>query len=162
MASRDAAAGRELPAWCCAVGLGATLAVLFPAFYPGASDSFPLSTYPMFSRQRGNLVLSSVVGREPDGTARTLPPELVASGEVLQTKVLIEAAGRGGARALARLCSEVATRAAGGAASGLASVEVVRRQYDPVRYFEGAAEPLAEHVLARCPLPVARDGVAPR
>ena len=55
------------------VGLGATLAVLWPLTAMD-QDSFPISSYPMFARPRGQPTLYAVVGRASDGSEVRLPP----------------------------------------------------------------------------------------
>jgi hypothetical protein len=143
------------------VGLGAPLAVLVPCL-PGAPDSFPLSTYPMFTRSPGIPTLHALVGVTPAGAEQRLPPALVASGEVLQTKVMIERAVAQGPRAMATLCESIAERvAAASDAPGIQFIDVVRRRYDPVAYFVSGAAPLEQSRLLRCSVP-RRSGVDPR
>jgi hypothetical protein len=143
------------------VGLGLPLAVLSP-IWPGAADSFPLSTYPMFARPRGQPTLYTMVGLTPDESERRLPPELLGSTEVLQAKVLIQRSVAGGAEAMAQLCQTTAARTA--QAPGLADVRelsIVARRYDPVDYFVRGPVPLEQATLLRCPVPPATAGRAP-
>src|SRR5687767_8124168 len=93
------------------VGLGTTAVMLSP-LVTGAPDSFPISTYPMFARARGKPVFEVVVGVAADGRETPLPAALVASGEVLQTKVMISRSVAGGPAAMADLCQSVAARVA--------------------------------------------------
>ena len=60
------------------VGLGLTLAVLSPLTAMD-EDSFPISSYPMFARPRGQPTLYAVVGRAADGSEVRLPASVVAS-----------------------------------------------------------------------------------
>lgn len=143
------------------VGLGLPLAVLSPA-WSGAADSFPLSTYPMFARPRGQPTLYTLVGLAAGGSERRLPPELVGTTEVLQAKVLIQRSVAAGAEAMAQLCQTTAARAAN--APELADVQalaIVARRYDPVDYFVRGPFPLEQETLLRCDLPQPRDRRVP-
>lgn len=134
------------------VGIGVPLAVLSPVF-SGAADSFPLSTYPMFSQPRGQPTLYAVVAQMSDGRQQRLSPELVGSKEVLQAKVLIQRSVDGGPGSMAELCRGTAARVASAAGFGAASgVAIVRRQYDPIGYFTSGPAPLAEQTLHECPV----------
>lgn len=116
-------------------------------------DSFPVSTYPMFAGQRGHPTFHRLVAVLEDGSRLTVPPEHVASTEVLQTKVLITRTVRRGNKAMRRLCQEVAgnierdTRFA-----GARRVEIEEVRFDSIRYFTEAREPIAAKILARCPI----------
>ena len=135
------------------VGLGATLVVLSP-LAAMHDDSFPISSYPMFARPRGQPTLYSVVARAGDGSERRLSPSWLGSSEVLQAKVLIQRSVEAGPQATRALCRSVAERiAATPEASDLRSVEIVRRRYDPVAYFVAGPEPLEQQRLERCPVP---------
>ena len=143
------------------VGLGATAAVLSP-LVSGAADSFPISTYPMFARAPGQPTLFTVVATTPDGTAESLPPELVGSTEVLQVKVLIQRSVQQGPQAMAELCEATAARvAASDRGGGLRFVDIVRRRYDPVSYFMTGVEPLEEERIFRCPIAAAAPSGRP-
>jgi hypothetical protein len=143
------------------VGLGLPLAVLSPVF-SGADDSFPLSTYPMFSHPRGQPTLYAVVATTPDGREQRLAPDLVGSKEVLQTKVLIQRAVEGGRATMAELCRDTAARVAAAAVPSEAlGVAIVRRQYDPILYFVRGPTPIAEETLFRCPVSKANLPDAP-
>ena len=133
------------------VGLGATAAVLSPL---GAmdQDSFPISSYPMFARPRGQPELYAVVGRAADGREVRLPASVVASSEPLQTKVLIQRTVESGPEAMQALCRSVAARVVN-SPEDLRSVEIVRRRYDPIAYFTHGPEPLEQARLSSCRVP---------
>jgi hypothetical protein len=134
-------------------GLGALVAVLSPLMTASA-DSFPISTYPMFAESRGLLTLEAVVGVSKAGGERRLPPAVVASAEVLQTKVMIAETVARGPAAMAELCAAVAQRVAARAGDAdLAFVDIVRRTYDPVAYFASAPTPISAERLHRCGVP---------
>lgn len=137
-----------------AVTLSAAAAVLWPLL-SGSADSFPLSTYPMFAGARGQPTLHAVLGATAAGDRSSLPAELVASGEVLQTKVLIQRTVAQGPGAMAQLCRRTAARVSAEGLTGLSFVDIVRRRYDPLDYFENGRLPLEESLLFRCPVPPA-------
>lgn len=136
-----------------AVGVATAAAVLSPL---GSmhDDSFPLSSYPMFARPRGQPTLYAVVARASDGSERRLAPSWLGSSEVLQAKVLIQRSVERGPEATRALCRSVAERiAAAPDTNDLRSVEIVRRRYDPVAYFVAGPQPLEQERLERCPVP---------
>lgn len=142
-------------------GLGATAAVLSP-LVSGASDSFPISTYPMFARAPGQPSLFAVVGTAPDGAQQSLAPELVGSTEVLQVKVLIQRSVQRGPAAMAELCEATAARVAASDGAGeLRFVDIVRRRYDPIAYFVSSVEPIEQERVFRCPIPGATRARTP-
>jgi hypothetical protein len=138
--------------WAYLVALVAMIAVFWP-LRSGALDSFPLSTYPMFARQRGTPTLFAVVGTTADGKERSIPAALVASGEVLQTKVLIQRTVERGPAAIRELCVTTAEKLGRAPNGELTSVEIVRRRYDPIAYFESGPIPIERELLFRCPIP---------
>jgi hypothetical protein len=144
------------------VGVGTTLAVLSPLVVQDA-DSFPISSYPMFARPRGQPTLFLAVARSADGRERRLPSSAIGSSEVLQTKVLIQRSVEQGPPAMQALCRSIAERvAAMPEAAGLRSIEIVRRRYDPIAYFVSGPKPLEQERLESCRLPVrARAGKRP-
>ncbi len=120
----------------------------------GAADSFPLSTYPMFARPRGQPILYALVATARDGSERRVPAALVASGEVLQTKVLIQRSVENGPLAMQALCEATAAKVAAMAGGDTPSfVDVVRRRYDPIGYFTTGPTPIEQERLFRCPVP---------
>jgi hypothetical protein len=138
--------------WAYLVALVATATVLSP-LRSSARDSFPLSTYPMFARERGTPTLFAVVAITADGKEQSVPASLVASGEVLQTKVLIQRTVERGPAAVQELCVSTAEKLRREPNAALTSVEVVRRRYDPIAYFETGPNPIERELLFRCPIP---------
>lgn len=135
-------------------------AMLYPLQTEPQRDSFPLSTYPMFSIARPAFIeIGHVVGVGADDQRRPLPPELVASGEVLQAKVAILATIQRGRRAVRDLCAEVSARIASDPSlSWVVWVEVRTDRYQVAGYFSGAKQPLSGRLHARCKVP--REGAA--
>jgi hypothetical protein len=148
------------------IGAGATLAVVSPLFEDADRDSFPISSYPMFARPRGQPTLFAAVGRDVTGNESRLPGSVLGSSEVLQTKVLIERSVQGGPRAMQTLCNSIAERVAASSDAGrVRSIELVRRRYDPIGYFVSGPSPIDQERLMSCTVPRAsgaRPGGAER
>jgi hypothetical protein len=115
-------------------------------------DSFPLSTYPMYSRTRGEAVtLATAQAVDSEGAASTLSlgvigdsdDPLIVAGEL--RRALRE--GRADAR-----CIEIADRAKdwAGLPDGAVAIEVVAERHDVVARVSGAASLLERTVHARC------------
>lgn len=144
-------AGQRLRAYL--LGLGMPVAVLAPLL-SGASDSFPLSTYPMFAQSRSELMLYSMVAVSAEGREERLPPPLLGTKEVLQAKVLIQRSVDGGPDTMAQLCSDAAARvAAAPDFESARALAIVQRRYDPIAYFVSSPAPLAEQRIFECQLP---------
>jgi hypothetical protein len=146
------------------IGLATAAAVLSPLAHMD-TDSFPISSYPMFARPRGQPSLYAVAGRRGDGSELRLPAEVIGSSEVLQTKVLIQRSVEQGPDAMRDLCRGVAGRIARSPAryGSPASVEIVRRRFDPIAYFERGPEPIERELLMHCKVPrPARTGSGAR
>jgi len=132
-------------------GLGLVLCSIWPAFRAPPIDSYPLSTYPMFSQRRGQPWLHRVAALDASGTAAPLAPKLIANAETLQAAVTIRRAVDGGKGAMKTLCAEVAARVSRD--PELVSVrrlQIQAVQYDPVEYFVGSREPMAARILFSC------------
>ena len=140
------------PVYAYVVSLALVAAVLWPALRTPPQDSFPLSTFPMFSRKRpAEVLIDHVVAVDEQGVAQVVPPQLVAGVEVLQTKVAIAHAVRSGKAGRQRLCREVAARLASEPAWRHAKrVEVRRDRFAVLKYFSDSRKPLHTQVYARC------------
>lgn len=127
------------------VALVAVVAVAVPGFTD--DDSFPLSNYPMFSRDRGAVArFDTAIGFDAEGGRHWLTPELIGgSYEVIHAaQTVTKAVDAGDA---ASLCREIAARASG---RSFVQIEVVTETYDTVAWFEGSEVPLRRQVHARC------------
>ncbi len=128
-----------------------TWAMLWPALGPLSDDSFPLSTYPMFSRQRGKPVMHKLVGYDQQGASYRIQPELLGTSEVLQAKRLIDRMARKKKRARARFCTEVLERAHDSEEHAhIETIEMLRVRFDPLTYFVDGPEPIEQKRLGRC------------
>ncbi|MDX2053568.1 MAG: hypothetical protein SFV15_14305 [Polyangiaceae bacterium] len=139
------------------VGLGAVAIVLSPAASKEPKDSYPLSTYPMFSKKREDPWIYKFVGVSQANRV-ALPPSLVVGGpEVMQAASTISRSVNQGESAMQGLCREVAVRASQDPSwRHLTAVELVAVQYDPVAYFALGPKPLQEQMLTRCGVPRAQ------
>jgi hypothetical protein len=149
---RPAAPFRRVPALMFSVLVVA--AMLSPALRDPPVDSFPLSTYPMFSSVPKSAWLDVIVGFDTAGSEHRIPPRLVANAEVMQAAETIRRAVR--QRRAPQLCAEVAARVSlDPDFDHVVRLEVQRRKFDPLAYF---SRPPSERLLdlrrrARCEVP---------
>jgi len=138
-------------AWAYLVSATLVGAVLWPLQKAKPKDDFPLSTYPMFSRKRPSEVSIDHVVAVAGERQEALPPDLVASGEVLQAKATITQKLRRGRRGAEELCRQVAERMAADEDYAWADrIEVRSDRYLVLGYFSGARKPIWSRVHARC------------
>jgi hypothetical protein len=140
-----------------AVSVVAAALVMTPAFRDPSEDSFPLSTFPMFSgaKRDPDLVITQVLAVLPDGTRRPLPPELATGNEeVIQALQMIHNEAYGERKRATEFCKEVAARvrAAPDPWRQTKGIEIARSHFDTVDYFETGPEPVTRKVLKACPV----------
>jgi len=119
--------------------------VLSPLARDPKSDTYPLSTYPMFASNRGELHrIPTVVEVRVDGTTARLSPELIAGTDelVLTAVTVTHAVNAGEAEAL---CAEVAERLGEGRVA-----RVQTEQHNVIGLIADDAPPLAIDVHAEC------------
>jgi len=122
------------------------LAVLAPAVLPGASDGFPISTYPMFTSERGRVMgIDTVVLVDGARRERLSPEEIGGTDEIVHAAVTVTDAIQDGPAALERLCHEVAGRV-----RRAGTVEIVTETHDTIALLQDDAVPLAVLVHERC------------
>lgn len=123
--------------------------VASPAVVPDADDDFPLSTYPMFSHDRGRVAaIATAVGLDHEGGVHRLGPRAVGGGD--EVMLAVSAARRGAATDPEGYCREVAGRVDDPIVE---RVEVRTEVRDAVDDVDAAAEPLDVVVHAECPVP---------
>jgi hypothetical protein len=148
------------PAYAVGVACAFTLAVFAPTVF-GSSDSFPLSTYPMFAQHRGQPKMVKLVAITSEGQV-PVRPELLGTGEVLQAKVLLEQLAVQSEAKREKFCARTATRLAElPEAANWRQLELVRVKYDPIEYFYNGAKPVSEKVLTRCSLTARAEASPP-
>jgi len=127
-----------------------TGAMAWPAFIDPADDSFPLSTFPMFSHYRPKeMTVTHALGVTRDGGRRPLPP-LISAGNrgVLQSQVSVI---RGIQTDAAGYCREVVERVkASDEHDDIVAVELATSLFDTIAYFESSSDPLDRRVHMRC------------
>lgn len=132
-------------------------AVVSPALTSKPKDAFPLSTYPMFARNRGRDATLSRVVAELDSNERVvLSPRFLGSRDVLQAESMLSralGAGTGG-----EMCREIAARVEEERElSSAREVLVLRLQVDTIDWFaDPAAATRSETIVARCPVEARR------
>jgi hypothetical protein len=117
-------------------------------------DGFPLSTYPMYSRARGDAVtFATAQAVDASGMVATLTLAVIGDSDdpLIVAGELREAIRDGRAE---QRCVEIALRAAewDGLAPGTATIEVVTERHDVVAQVEGASSLLDRTVHASCPV----------
>lgn len=139
--------GQRLRAWGAAgvvvIGLGVVPLAL-------ERDSFPHSTYPMFSWRRSAVTaVDTAVATGPGNERWRLDPtRLAATDEVILAAATVSRHVRAGTAAV--LCDEIAERVASDGPAGAAAVEVVTERFDAVAWFRGERTPLERIVHVRC------------
>jgi hypothetical protein len=116
-------------------------------------DSFPLSTFPMFSADIDSTQsIATAVAVQADGSRARLVPDVIAGTSIVSQAVTVVgdaiAAGRAD-----RLCAEIAARAATAGPDDAVAVDVVTETYDAPGWFDGNRQPVARQVHARCAVP---------
>lgn len=126
------------------MGLTAII-VLSPLARDPHSDTYPLSTYPMFASNRGDEHrIATVVEVLDDGTTARLSPEIIAgTDELVLTAVTVNRSVRNGETDA--LCDEAADRLGVGR---LVRVQIER--HDVIELIAHDAPPLGIEILAEC------------
>lgn len=133
------------------------MAVLFTALvcYPvafAAKDSFPLSTYPMFAKPRGNPELVNLVALTTSGEKVSVGPRFLGTSEVMQAKAELNRVARTNAKARKRFCESVAARVSQEPRLEWRELQLQRLRFDPINYFENGSKPLSTELLTSCPI----------
>jgi hypothetical protein len=132
-------------------GMGLVALSAWPAFRTPALDSYPLSTYPMFSERRGQPWLQRMVAVDRTGGATPLPPRWIANAETLQAAAAIRRAVQGGKGAMQALCAEVVSRIGSDPEfQHVRELRIQAVQYDPIEYFRAQRAPIALRTLHSC------------
>jgi len=132
---------------------GVLAALVVPVVFD--RDGFPLSTYPMYSRTRGDAVtLATAQAVDADGTSSTLTLAVIGDSDdpLVVAGELRDAISTGSAD---QRCLEIAERAAGwdGLPGSTVTIEVVTERHDVVAQVEGESSLLERTVHAWCEVP---------
>lgn len=129
------------------------IATLAPLLRSPPRDSYPLSTYPMFSTHRGrDSAVATAVGLDGNEVRRLSPSLIGGTDEVMLAVQTVAGAVRvDGAETL---CVTIAERVATAGQPDVDEVVVRIEHHDPVAFFAGDRR-APEHVeqLARCAVP---------
>lgn len=107
-------------------------------------DSFPLSTYPMFSSRRSTSESVDTAVAFVDGNMVRLTPSQIAGTDevIIAARTVSIAIERDRANTL---CAEILRRVA-----GADRVEVISERFDAIRWYRGHRIPLSRTVHATC------------
>lgn len=126
-----------------------------------SQDSFPLSTYPMFSYDRGRIASVTIaLARGPGGLELPIPPGFVATSETMQAMKTIAKSVRQGGERERELCRSIAERVASSPDPKFRAAEevaFVRNTVDSIDYLAGDTRPRSREVHMRCPVLRARS-----
>ncbi|QQR90005.1 MAG: hypothetical protein IPJ88_17920 [Myxococcales bacterium] len=110
--------------------------VLVPLLYAPLQDSYPLSSYPMFSVERDKPWVRHMRAVDTQGRSKRLPPHMIANEEVMQAAVLVNRAVNDGPEQCIALCQRVSSRLRERSEWALSKrIEIVSEQFDAVQYF---------------------------
>ncbi len=132
------------------IASAAVVAVLIPVLRPDAGDSYPISSYPMFTADRDREeTIATAVALTRNGEIERLSPKLIAGTDepVHAASTVSRSIRRGNTDAL---CDEIATRVEGDPA--IVEIEVRAETYDTVAWFE-TGEPIDVETHSRCVVP---------
>lgn len=146
----------------CLVGGLLVAATAYPALLDPRQDGYPLSTYPMFSHDRGpRSQVASALVRDAAGQDRPLPPRLIANSEAMQAVHTLNRALRGGRQSARVLCRAIAERVAsegGPALLHAREVLLVHETVTSIAYLAGRTGAEQRRTRARCPVPGREPG----
>lgn len=136
--------------WAYGFSIAVIIAILSPVFGDPRADSFPLSTYPMFSgRQSSEVEITHVVGFTADGDRVTLAPEALGTDEVVQAFETSRQAVARGQTESQDLCEDAAEWGSSHRQEAV-SFALVTDSFDAIEYFDGDDSPRATTVHAEC------------
>lgn len=145
--------GPQRRTWAVAVAVFFTGLVFYPVAF-AAKDSFPLSTYPMFAKPRGNPELVNLVALTHSGERVSVAPRFLGTSEVMQAKAELTRVARTNAKARKRYCENVAVRVGQVPELGWRELQLQRLRFDPIDYFQNGRKPLSTELLTTCSIKV--------
>jgi hypothetical protein len=139
--------------WAYSFSIAVVIAVLSPVLGDPRADSFPLSTYPMFSGRQSRIVdITHVVGFTPSGERAILAPEALGTDEVVQAFETSRQAAAAGQHESQALCEEAADWGAKHRSEAI-SYALVTDRFDALAYFEGNETPASTTIHSQCGRP---------
>lgn len=149
----------RLRAWCIIVATcAAVLTPLVPEWRGRNGDSFPLSWYPMFAKERPALEKPTYVyGRTQAGERRKIDVSWWTSGGFNQGRNMLTktvAAGEEPTRAFCEKLAKKVVKKKGEEWAAVTHVVIARAKFDRERFFAlNDREPLGERVVYACGVP---------
>ena len=136
----------------------AVLSPLVPAWRGRNNDSFPLSWYPMFAKERPAFeVPFYVIARGSDGQRIKLDVKWWTSGGFNQGREMLRTTLESGLAPTRAFCEKLAKKVSekkGVRWAKIEEVAIVRGKYDRARFFaQGDRAPLVEKTLFACTVP---------
>jgi len=132
----------------------ASLSPLVPELRGRKGDSFPLSWFPMFASERPKVETPTyVVGLTESGDRMKIDVSFWTSGGFNQGRNMLTTSVK--KKKTREFCATTASKVARrktGPFGSVVQLNIVRGSYDRAEFFAGNREPLAETVLARCPV----------
>jgi hypothetical protein len=143
--------------YAAAVSVSLLAAALYPALRDPEDDSFPLSTYPMFARDRPRVArINAALALGRDGTETALSPLLIGSPEAMQAIRILNRSLQTGEKSARALCRAIAGRVAQSAHpefTGARKIALVTDTIDVIEYAGGVRAPRERRVHTRCGIP---------
>jgi hypothetical protein len=143
--------------YAAAVSIALLSAVLYPALRDPEDDSFPLSTYPMFARNRTRIAtVNAALALGRGGTETALSPLLIGSPETMQAIRILNRSVHAGKRPTRELCRAIAARVAKSVdpeLRGARQIALVSETIDVIEYAGGMRSPRDRRVHTRCRIP---------
>jgi hypothetical protein len=140
-----------------AVSIALLSAVLHPTLRDPEDDSFPLSTYPMFARNRPRLAkVNAALALGRGGAETALSPLLIGSPETMQAIRILNRSVQAGEKSARALCRAIAARVAKSADPELSAarqIALVSETIDVIEYAGGMRAPRDRRVHSRCRIP---------
>lgn len=115
-------------------------------------DSYPLSTYPMFSSRRTAIEpVHTAVLVDPEGEVTRLSPTQISGNDevIIAAQLVYDSIGRDGG---VILCDDISHRIGEPTTRG-ATIEIVTERYDAIDWYEGRRSPISRVVHASCDVP---------
>ena len=126
---------RAVRLWAGVVMSLVVMGCVVPIGWPRGRDSFPLSSYPMFSERRDGRSVRLVVAVVSDrGAIEVLPTEATGHRQLTQAVRALRNAVEAGGDRPGRLCDEVAEWVRGSRPDATGRVGIVTVSYDAVGY----------------------------
>ncbi|MDP2307455.1 MAG: hypothetical protein Q8P18_15620 [Pseudomonadota bacterium] len=138
------------------VTCAAAISPVVPSLRGHKGDSFPLSWYPMFAKERPEYERPTYVfATTPKGKRVKVDVSYWSSGGFNQGRNELTTTVKAGPDRIDAMCERIAARVVERDRRALRAVTeltVAVGKYDRKRYFEGDEEPISERIITTCPV----------